>query len=174
MSKQRKHDIGFSNFGFSTILLAFVMICIVTISAISLLTANSDYKLSKKVAEKSTAYYKAEEKAYAKLEEIDTLLALAYQDSTDETGYYEACAVRLSCLDYGTYEVIDMTHTYSYAIPIADGQDLLVILTLQYPNSANDTFYQIYSWQSKYETTIHEAETLNLFQQTRKDNYYGC
>ena len=163
MSKQKKQDIGFSNFGFSTILLAFVMICIVTISAVSLLTANSDYKLSKKVAEKSTAYYKAEEKAYAKLEEIDTLLALAYQDSRDETDYYNACQKRLSTLDYGTYEVQVNAHTYSYEVQIADGQNLLVTLTLQYPSSGSDTFYRISNWQSKYETSIHEEEILNVF-----------
>jgi len=164
MSKPKKLDIGFSNFGFSTILLAFVMICIVTISAVSLLTANSDYKLSKKVAEKSTAYYKAEEEAYAKLEEIDTLLALAYQVSSDETAYYDTCANRLSYLDYGTYKSDNVTHTYSYTIPIANDQDLFVVLTLQYPNSDNDTFYRISRWQSKYETTIHEEKPLDLFQ----------
>ena len=163
MSKQRKQDLGFSNFGFSTILLAFVMICIVTISAVSLLTANSDYKLSKKVAEKSTAYYKAEETAYTKLEEIDTLLALAYQDSTDETDYYNACANRLSALDYGTYEATDTSHTYSYEVQIADGQNLCIVLTLQYPTNNSDTFYQISNWQSKYETSIHEEEILNVF-----------
>ena len=61
--REHKKAPGFSNFGFSTILLAFVMICIVTISALSLLTANSDYKLSQKVAEKNTAYFDAEKKA---------------------------------------------------------------------------------------------------------------
>lgn len=164
MSKRKHTDIGVSNFGFSTILLAFVMICIVTISAISLLTANSDYKLSKKVAEKSQAYFKAEEEAYLLLEEIDTLLSLAYQESSNENEYYNACIHQLSVLGYGTYETNDNTHVYSYSVPIANEQSLVVVLTLHYPLGSNDSFYQIQSWQSKYETNLHEEETLDLFQ----------
>ena len=53
--------VRFSSFGFSSILLIFVMICIVTFATLTLVTANSDYKLSKKVAAKSTSYYEGEE-----------------------------------------------------------------------------------------------------------------
>ena len=45
-----KSKFHFSNFGFSTILLTFVMMCIMTFGVLSLITANSDYKLSQKVA----------------------------------------------------------------------------------------------------------------------------
>ena len=164
MNKQKKFDTGFSNFGFSTILLAFVMICIVTLSAVSLLTANSDYKLSKKVAEKNTDYYEAEAKAYLILEEIDMQLSLSYQTSENETGYYRNCENRLSNLGYGTYTAVDTGHTYSYTVPVADKQNLIVILNIHYPTNDNETFYQILSWQSKYETTMHEEEPLDLFQ----------
>ena len=61
---KKKENRGFSNFGFSTILLSFVMICVVTFSALALVTANSDYRLSKKVADKTAEYYTAQEKAY--------------------------------------------------------------------------------------------------------------
>ena len=64
---------SFSSFGFSTILIAFVMICIVTFSVLSLLTANADYKLSQKVAQKSTSHAKAEYAAYEVLAQIDTV-----------------------------------------------------------------------------------------------------
>ena len=80
MEKQKEiNQRSFSNFGFSSILLTFVMLCIVTFSALSLLTANADYKLSKKVADKTTAYYQAEEKAYLLLQKIDQDLAHAYK-----------------------------------------------------------------------------------------------
>lgn len=164
MNNQKKYDTGFSNFGFSTILLAFVMICIVTLSAVSLLTANSDYKLSKKVAEKNTDYYEAEAKAYLILEEIDMQLSLAYQTSEDAAGYYRNCKNRLSDLGYGTYTTDETDHTYSYSVSVTDGQYLLVVLDVQYPTNDNEAFFQILSWQSKYETTIHEDEPLDLFQ----------
>lgn len=75
MGKQKEmNQRSFSNFGFSSILLAFVMLCIVTFSALSLLTANADYKLSKKVADKTAAYYQAEEKAYLLLRKLIRIL----------------------------------------------------------------------------------------------------
>ena len=89
MGKQKEmNQRSFSNFGFSSILLAFVMLCIVTFSALSLLTANADYKLSKKVADKTVAYYQAEEKAYLLLQEIDQDLARAYRKSDTKESYY--------------------------------------------------------------------------------------
>ena len=57
-----------TNIGFSTILLAFSMICIVTFSALALITANSDYQLSQKVATKSTNYYLQKKKLMKQLQ----------------------------------------------------------------------------------------------------------
>ena len=164
MSKRNRKNISFSNFGFSTILLAFVMICIVTISAISLLTANSDYNLSKKVAEKNFDYYHAEGVAYEKLAEIDTNLAKAYKKSSSAHTYYLYAEQTLSTLEYGSYNKDATKHYYSYEIPISEGHTLSIELEIHYPNSANDTFYKITKWQSVYETTMHEEETLNLMQ----------
>ena len=71
MKKRRE----FSNFGFSTILLTFSMICIVTFSALAFVTANSDYKLSKRVADNNSSYYRACEKAWDEISQIDAILA---------------------------------------------------------------------------------------------------
>ena len=57
MNKQKK---GFIHIGFSSILMVFTMLCLVTFATLSLITANSDYRLSLKVAEKTTAYYEAD------------------------------------------------------------------------------------------------------------------
>lgn len=164
MSNRRNKDTGFSNFGFSTILLAFVMICIVTISAVSLLTGNSDYKLSKKVAERNSAYYEAEKQAYTILAEIDYLLADAYQNTESSQDYYQRIENSLSAYEYGIYETTAANHTYSYAVPISEEQDLTVVLWIHYPTGPNETFYEVYTWKSEYEVTTHEEETLNLFQ----------
>ena len=60
-----------SGFGFSTILLTFVMICMATFCALALMTAQSDYRLSKKVADNSDAYCTAERNAFMTLATID-------------------------------------------------------------------------------------------------------
>ena len=158
--RERKGAPGFSNFGFSTILLAFVMICIVTISALSLLTANSDYKLSQKVAEKNTAYYEAEKQAYEILAEIDARLANAYDQSTGANSYYKEVESSLLSLGQGTYD--RTTGSYTYAVSIAENQNLEVKLTIYYPTEPDESFYEITTWKSVYEEVEIDEGTLDL------------
>lgn len=161
MTKQNERSSpGFSNFGFSTILLAFVMICIVTISAISLLTANSDYKLSKKVAEKNTAYYLADKQAHEQLESIDQLLATAYANATGSSSYYKAVATSLEALDYGSYDRI--TGTFCYEVTITEHQMLQVELLIHYPKEKKAPLFEILSWKSVSEEIEIDEGTLDL------------
>ena len=158
--RERKSAPGFSNFGFSTILLAFVMICIVTIAALSLLTANSDYKLSQKVAEKNSAYYEAEKLAYSALSDIDQALAHAYANSTSANTYYKEVESSLLSLELGTY---DRTKgTYSYAISIAENQNLNIELLIHYPKDSDESFYEIITWKSVYDEVEIDEGVLDL------------
>lgn len=161
MSKRSKKSApGFSNFGFSTILLAFVMICIVTISALSLLTANSDYKLSQKVAEKNLAYYEASYHANAILSEVDAQLATAYASTDGVNTYYKEAAASLTALGLGTYD--KNSGTFAYEVEISENQKLDVALIIRYPKEPDDSFYEIKTWKSSYDITEPEDETLNL------------
>ena len=161
MSKSSKRSApGFSNFGFSTILLAFVMICIVTISALSLLTANSDYKLSQKVAEKNTAYYQAEQEAYEYLAQVDQLLAQAYSKAIGANSYYREVENSLQTLSFGTYE--RATGTFSYIIPISENQNLEIVLLLHYPDTDTSAMYEISQWKSVYEEMEIDEGILDL------------
>ena len=158
--RKRKSAPGFSNFGFSTILLAFVMICIVTISALSLLTANSDYKLSQKVAEKNTAFYEAEKQAYETLAHVDALLANAYAESTGANSYYKAVAQALEALDFGTYD--RTLGSFQYEVEISENQSLQVTMLIHYPKGNEESFYEITTWKSVYEEVEIEEGTLDL------------
>lgn len=158
--RERKSTPGFSNFGFSTILLAFVMICIVTISALSLLTANSDYKLSQKVADKNTAYYKAEQQAYQVLAEVDQTLANAYSKASDANSYYKEVEGALLTVKQGTYD--RTTCSYFYVIPISENQSLEIKLLIHYPKTSDESFYEIATWKSVYDQVEIEEGTLDL------------
>lgn len=159
---KKKASRGFLNFGFSTILLAFVMICVVTFSALALVTANSDYRLSQKVAEKTKAYYAAEENAYIKLLYIDQILADCYLASGDETAYYTNVSHLVA--EYGTFEEASGEYQLSFTETIADNQYLSVTLSIQYPTDSPDTFYEIEEWKTVYENTIPEDDYLDLIQ----------
>jgi uncharacterized protein YpmB len=158
VTAMRKH----SNFGFSSILLTFVMICIITFSALTLLTANSDYRLSRKVADRNNAYYEAQETAYEILSETDTALAEAYSLSSDRESYYRLAAENLSENDNGTLSAKDDQSVYAFEVSISEEQYLQVELLICYPENAQDAFYQILKWQSIHVTTTAEDQNLNL------------
>ena len=161
MSKSsRKNAPGFSNFGFSTILLAFVMICIVTIAALSLITASSDYKLSQKVADKNTAYYAAEKEAYEYLSQIDNILAQSYSKAIGANSYYKEVEKSLQTLSNGSYE--RTSGTFSYTVPITENQDLEIKLRIRYPDNDTATMYEIITWKSVYEETEIDEGILDL------------
>ena len=155
---------SFSNFGFSTILIAFVMICIVTFSTLSLLTANSDYKLSQKVADRTHRYYQAEKEATVRLEQIDNTLSDAYGKSSNQATYYALArkylkklqpAISLADTSASTIEVC-------YSIEIDSTQTLDVRLSVTYPPNNGGTFYTLKTWQTT--TTLPEStqDSLNL------------
>ena len=155
---QKKEHRGFSTFGFSTILLTFVMIAVVIFSALSLVTAYSDYKLSNKVAENTKGYYNAETKANEKLATLDQVLANCYFSSSDKDTYYSEISKALS--DIG---VLDTTsYTLSFQEPIGDRQYFHVTLQIKYPSGEKDTFYEITEWRTISVAETFEEEPLNL------------
>lgn len=159
---KKKETRGFSNFGFSTILLSFVMICVVTFSALALVTANSDYRLSKKVAEKTSAYYTAQEKAYERLKLLDTLFAGCYLTSTGEDAYFGR--IEAHSKEYGTFLTDDDGYYLLFEEPIAQDQHLSVKLRIKHPLTENDTFFEIVEWKSVYTKEAPEDVFLDLIQ----------
>jgi len=160
--KNKKEKRSLLSFGFSTILFAFVMICVVVFSALSMISAYSDYKLSKKVADKTQNYYKAEEHAYETIAAIDSILAECYESADNQTAYYQQVKERLANLNV----IINTASgcSVSFQEPIASQQYLSVIVSITYPQAPKDTFFEIQEWKSVYEQTTIEDEPLNLIQ----------
>jgi len=159
---KKKETRGFSNFGFSTILLSFVMICVVIFSALALVTANSDYKLSKKVASKTSDYYKAQENAYLRLAALDDLFIDCYHASTGEDAYFSQ--IEANSKDYGTFLTTDGKYYLLFEEPIAENQHLSVQLHILYPEADNDPFFEIVEWKSIYTSEVPEDAFLDLIQ----------
>ena len=59
----RKKQSSFSSIGITSLVLIFVMLCLLTFSVLSLVTARADLRLSQKNAERTSAYYDAENRA---------------------------------------------------------------------------------------------------------------
>ena len=57
MKYKETKKFGFVNIGTASLLVAFLTLCLVAFAMLSLSTAKSDYEFSKKLAERTTAYY---------------------------------------------------------------------------------------------------------------------
>ena len=119
------------NIGLSSILLIFVVLCLVSFSILSIVSANADKKLSQKVMNRSIAYYNACNEAETMLKDVDEQLHTLYSDASDDSAYL--------------VEVSTMEQTYHYTI--SDLQELEVVLNYPVPASDKDPFYEIVSWK---------------------------
>lgn len=127
MSKKREFRV---NVGTSSILLIFIILCLVAFATLSIVSANADYKLSRKVADRTSAYYEAANQAEKYIASIDKTLQSVYSSAESEEAYFSTVG-----------------HTKSYLIPISDLQGLSITLDILYPTEEEEPFYHITSWQ---------------------------
>lgn len=146
-SSHSKHLSFSTGIGASTILIIFVILCLVSFAALSIVTANADYKLSQKVLNRNTSYYQACNEAEASLAQLDQTLVDAYKNSSNETEYFEQTG-----------------HTKNYSIPLSDLQTLEITVSINYPTSSDETFYHISSWQVVTTENLEYDNTLNIMQ----------
>ena len=142
MSKKREFRV---NVGTSSILLIFIILCLVAFATLSIVSASADYKLSRKVADRTANYYEAANQAERYIASIDKTLQNVYSVAEDEEAYFATVG-----------------RTKSYLIPISDLQSLSVKLELLYPTTAEDTFYRIISWQVITTGELEYENTYNL------------
>ena len=149
---KRKKGETITPIGFSSILIVFVMLALVTFTVLSVITANADYKLSKKVAQKTTSYYTANNNAEILLNDIDERLHTLYQKSASADDYFAMVPSALADLtQVGIQEDTASVLTASYSCDISDTQEIDVRLEICYPTDDADGFYKILSWQTNTE-----------------------
>ncbi len=149
-SKQNnaKRLISGMNVGSSSILVTFVLLCLVTFAALSFVSANSDYKLSLQAAKRTQSYYEANMLAETKLSNIHSVLSDIYKNTSTENEYFEAVILSFCNDEFVSCISEDNSSFLKYEIPVSDNQRLSVILTLNYPETDNSIYYTIKSWQS--------------------------
>ena len=145
MDKKREFTM---NIGLPSIMLIFVVLCLISFGVLSLVSANADRKLSQKVLDRSVAYYNACNLAEEKLCEIDTALKKAYQENPDRAAYISAIS----------------TLPTEFTFEISEIQYLEMTLSYLYPQSKEEPFYLLQSWRVvtkddlDYDTGLHLIE----------------
>lgn len=145
MSKNDKKRTFGTGIGSSSILIIFVILCLVSFATLSIVSANADFKLSRKVADRTTAYYAACNQAEATLARLDQTLSSVYETSVDEEDYF-----------------LTVGRNKSFAIPLSDLQTLEINVSIEYPTTDSGHFYRITSWQVVITGDLEYEGTLNV------------
>ena len=120
-TKTKNHSYGIG-YGFSSILVAFVVICLVSFASLSLTSANADLNLSQKLSLRTQAYYNACNVREEYLASTDFQLRNIYDSSTSESDFIkqiDSSDIKNSCI-----------------VPIDENEQLEIQLEFIYSDSA--------------------------------------
>lgn len=153
--------------GTSTLLLIFVSLCLLTFAVLSFLSARADQNLSRKTAERTSAYYEACNQAEDRLGEADQMLEKIWQETANEKAYFQAVREAFEDMDFD-----EESRMLSFSVPLTDTQVLTVTLKLRTPESGS-TFYTISGWKT-VNTAEWTADTRqNVYVQTESADAEG-
>lgn len=155
---------NFISTGISSILMVFVVLCLITFAVLALTSANADYRLSEKVAGRTSAYYAAEGRAYDRLEEIDALLFEQYNNSENVKEYEENLFHALTDMDGMSVEKDSDGVCILFSEAIDDTEILEIELLAAYPQEKEDGFYSVKKWQSVSQEQWNPDMTLPVMQ----------
>ena len=169
MRKQsEKAPAPFFNIGASSLLVIFLILCLVTFAILTLTSAKSDADFAEKLAHHKMNYYAACNTAESTLDKIDAVLADAWQLSdTDTAAVFTEIETQLTALDSREQLQLSMDFTQSeptisYAVAIDDKQNLCVTLTLTAAPAKGEAYYRISQWQVQSFGEWKGDQTLNL------------
>lgn len=153
MSSKKRYGL---NIGTSSILIIIVILCLVCFSCLSITSANADYRLSSKLAERTTNYYEACNQAQQQLLELSQRLEELYNQSQNQSEYES----KIEKEPFGDSSLSDSL-TFSYSIN--DNQMLQVNITPLYPETNQGDFLKVTGWQVISTTTPEQDNSLPVF-----------
>lgn len=139
---------GGINIGTSLILVIFVLLSLVTFAALSYMSAKSDYTLSKEAANRTASYYDANRMAELYMANIEGLLSKHLNNSSTKEEYDNGIEALFSDNDNIVVTRDNGQYYLEYDVPITSGQNLLVKLRVNYPQTAEENIFYIEKWST--------------------------
>lgn len=156
MNTSKKRSIF--SIGATTIVLIFVLLCLLTFSVLSLVSAQANMRMSQKSADHTTAYYAAENTANEILSEVVQCIQ-KHLNSTNAEEFYTAVRSELE----GTHGItFPESKQLTWQVPVNENQSLHVTLALSFEPLSNGEHYQIISWNTKNTYQWGEDQTIPL------------
>lgn len=165
----KKNKFPLTNIGTVSLLMIFIVLCMVTFAALSLSSAAGDARSGQKIAEHSSGYYAASNEAEEILASLDDIFAKMYTQANTTEEYYQLITEALPSDVHpepeeelsGGILADSPPLTLSYQIEINDSQALLVRIGVvpleELAKKDSFSFYRILSWQ-KVITKIWEGD----------------
>ena len=147
---ESKKKSGFS-IGASSLLVIIVVLSLVCFAALSITSASADLRLSQKLADRTSSYYKACNEAQTTLKNLSVSLSSIYEESGNEDEYEQKIKESL-------------TDSLTFSCPMNENQVLQVSVSPLYPQNASGDFLEITSWQIVNITSLQLDESLPVFQ----------
>lgn len=146
----KKKSIPITNIGTVTLLMVFIVLCMITIAALSLSSSFRDAAMGQKAAHRITEYYTASNAAEELLADADDACLYAYEQTDDSSEYYRLIQKELA-LSSLTPVWAEDTLDIAFQTKINDTQALSVSIDLLSPQQVRENgakaFYKILSWQ---------------------------
>jgi hypothetical protein len=142
MNKKRSY--GFQA-GTSSILIIIVILALVCFAGLSIVSATADYKLSSRLADRTTSYYEAVSLANEDFSVVYQNFLDIYRSTDSREAYF--AKIKESYAD---------SLTFSY--PISDTQALVACISPVYPASETGNLFQITKFQVE---TVEDLELDN-------------
>lgn len=166
-SFMKKKNLPVTNIGTVSLMMMFIVLCMVTFAALSLTSASHDARLGQKLADRQTEFYHASNQAEEMLAKVDDIIASAYKTTTDETAYYRTINKDLllcSAEAVWTDQELDVM----FQVPVNDFQTIQVLLDVPSPQQIKSeqpgSFYKILSWKILYTKAWKSDDTIQLIQ----------
>ena len=132
--------------GLSTVLLVFVMLCLIVFAVLSLATARADLQMSRKMADRTQLYYEAQSRAFEKVKSIDGILVKQYNEEKDHFPENVWDVLQTENLAV-TRSEDGKSIVCSFQETIDDTQQIEAELTIVAPQQEGEACYQITGWQ---------------------------
>lgn len=146
--------------GTTSFVLIFVLLCLLTFSVLSLASSRANLRLSQKSADRTAAYYDAENRANDILIRIDTAIGQILENNISSSQeFYDMIRKELEGTDGILFSGQD---SLEYQVPLEKEQLLHVVLRLSFEPFSNGKHYQILSWdtQSDYDWSLDQEVQL--------------
>jgi len=144
-----KKNSGGINIGTSSILVTFVLLCLVTFATLAYLSAKSDYRLSEQTAKRIASYYDANRVAEIYMANIEGQLSRLSNSCESREDFYERIPDIFRDNDMIIVDSVDDETKISYSVPVTESQNLCVVLRAYHPEDNDGMLLSVERWQTQ-------------------------